>query len=760
MEGKQSATSATRAPESQVPNACLVCRARKVRCGREISGCRNCSRLGLPCPGYSRGAETTSRAEVLKSAQDLFSAAGFQKRRIGSCNDCRASKSKCSKDRPSCRRCADKGLPCLYPKHRIAVDSSVSENTDDDHTSNAGDRELYAEVLPEDAGLRGRLIAAYFERIHPLGCLSFIHKPSFMYSFDHDTIERDYGKPLLYTICAIGARCVVEPSGSQARQQGPGPGDAWADWARKEVLADIHHPTTQHVMTLLLLSAYALRRNQHALVYTLIGCLYRAMRLLGLDVEPAPDAVSTPDSLLDRQVKDRLVWAVYIMDSFVASGVDQNSMWRSDIPPIPLPWTDREFLTRTAPRRQYLDPIMQAGSWRIMRHFDVFSLTVVLIKLRNDVLKLIRKTPEDGINIWHPESEFLLLLKKLDSFDQNIPHAYRLSDLNMYVLRDQHLLGAVFQLHLLVNSVIFDLLKISLAGFTFPLAIAFRNAPPEFRSQCQTRCRFHANEVSNLMQRGLGKSEGSNGYQDRAAFDDPFCRAIVFESAKIQVVHTATVANEPSSIQFTRRNLQMTFSLFDLLQDGEEGTNKYAHALLPLCYSFGFADAAREWLRSQTPPNSANFESAAEITGSASIHHLSRGAPFRLAQLEVEDCQASANARTVTSSTNCSEQRLHKFASKQPATVPVQPLPPTNTITNNLAPTYSQSQTPNQHYTGAIAIPADAFTSQHTSEEYIRTADEMSSFLMWANAEPPNMSLYQQWPWMYDQSTAQPAYPP
>ncbi|KAI1265393.1 hypothetical protein F5Y18DRAFT_386404 [Xylariaceae sp. FL1019] len=484
------------------------------------------------------------------------------------------------------------------------------------------------------------------------------------------------------------------------------------------------------------------------------------MRLLSLDVEPAPDTASTPDSLLDRQIKDRLVWAVYIMDSFVASGVDQNSMWRSDIPRTPLPWTDREFLTRTAPRRQYLGPIMQAGSMRIIRHFDVFSLTIVLIKLRNDVLRLIRKTPEAGIDIWHPESEFLVLVEKLDSFHQNIPDAYRLSDLNMYVLRDQYLLGAVFQLHLLFNSVTFDLLKISLAGFTFPLAVAFRNAPPEFRSQCQNRCRFHANEVSNLLRRGLTKSEASNEFQDRVAFDDPFCRAIAFESAKIQVVYTATVANEPSSIQLTRRNLQMAFSLFDLLQDCEEGENKYAHALLPLCYSFGFADAARDWLRSQMPPNSGNQESAAEVTGSASIYHLSRGAPFRLAQLEVEDCQASTNARIVTSSTKSTEQRVCPLAYNQPAIVPVQPLPPTNLKTNNLAPTYPQSQTLDQVYTGAMPMPANAFTRQPTSEEYMRTANEMSSFLMWANAEPPDMSLYQEWPWMYDQSTAQPVYPP
>ena len=63
-------------------------------------------------------------------------------------------------------------------------------------------------MLPEDRDLRLRLVEAYFQRSAALRNLSFVHKPSFMKSFDQDSVVQDYGEPLLYIMCALGARYV------------------------------------------------------------------------------------------------------------------------------------------------------------------------------------------------------------------------------------------------------------------------------------------------------------------------------------------------------------------------------------------------------------------------------------------------------------------------------------------------------------------------------------------------------------------------
>lgn len=77
--------------------------------------CRNCVRLGVGCPGFSPQSEFISRKEMQKSADDIFKAAGVEKRRVGSCEECRSSKHRCTKTRPSCRRCILRNLPCIYP---------------------------------------------------------------------------------------------------------------------------------------------------------------------------------------------------------------------------------------------------------------------------------------------------------------------------------------------------------------------------------------------------------------------------------------------------------------------------------------------------------------------------------------------------------------------------------------------------------------------------------------------------------------------
>lgn len=48
-------------------------------------------------------------------SSDIFKAAGVEKRRVGSCEECRASKHRCTKTRPSCRRCLVRKLTCVYP---------------------------------------------------------------------------------------------------------------------------------------------------------------------------------------------------------------------------------------------------------------------------------------------------------------------------------------------------------------------------------------------------------------------------------------------------------------------------------------------------------------------------------------------------------------------------------------------------------------------------------------------------------------------
>jgi len=84
----------------------------QVKCDERPGACSNCQKLDIDCPGYSPINSSEAPEETVSA---IFARAGRKRRRmVGSCVDCRASKSKCSSDRPTCERCAKRGITCEY----------------------------------------------------------------------------------------------------------------------------------------------------------------------------------------------------------------------------------------------------------------------------------------------------------------------------------------------------------------------------------------------------------------------------------------------------------------------------------------------------------------------------------------------------------------------------------------------------------------------------------------------------------------------
>ncbi|UKZ77094.1 hypothetical protein TrVFT333_004812 [Trichoderma virens FT-333] len=485
--------------------------------------CRNCLRLGVGCPGFSPQSEFISRKEIQKSADDIFKAAGVEKRRVGSCEECRTSKHRCTKTRPSCRRCILRHLPCVYPSKpdkqqerepSTQPSSSVASSTAAAAglTSTVSAQPLEVDTLPKDHGLRLRLVDAFFSRSHHLRCLTFVHQPSFMQSLESASVAQDYGEPLLYAMCALGARHIYFDAtltlNGPDRDSLPNvvPGQAWAERARKEILGEMHAPTVQNLMTVALLCEYGLREDQHALVFILLAFLHRAIRLLSLDSPHPLPSNSTTAQIMQREIENRIVWASFLIDSLAANA------------------------------QHYLTQIEDSGMHTAISELDLGALLILVVRLRTKVMQIIR-VADLGMRIWEPSSQFVRIIDQLIALYNNLPERYYLTDANLYVLKEKGMLGAVFALHLFIHAVIFDLTRISLAGFNFPLAPAFKNSPVEFRAHCQSLCRFHASQVSDIIRTGMNFHPN--------AFDDLFCPDVTIESTKVQIIYAATVDESP-----------------------------------------------------------------------------------------------------------------------------------------------------------------------------------------------------------------------
>jgi len=65
---------------------------------------------------------------------------------------------------------------------------------------------LLSKTPPQDPSRLRLLFDVYFERIHPLRCLGFIHKPLFLQALDRGTLLEEYGESLVWIVAACGAR--------------------------------------------------------------------------------------------------------------------------------------------------------------------------------------------------------------------------------------------------------------------------------------------------------------------------------------------------------------------------------------------------------------------------------------------------------------------------------------------------------------------------------------------------------------------------
>ncbi|VUC20648.1 unnamed protein product [Clonostachys rosea] len=733
--------------------ACLV------KCDRSLPHCTNCVRLGLNCPGYDAETQSKSRSELQKSAENIFKASGVEKRRVGSCSECRSSKHRCTRTRPSCRRCDVKGLACVYPdrpeSNRFHGQPQVfpggSEFQQFQVLNPIGDfeadRDLYhAQNLPEQPSLRLKLVTAFFDRSYHLRCLDFIDRQNFMESFERDSIIQDFGEPVLLAVCALGARHLyldyLFSIGSTAPAPDVFPGQPWAEKARNEVLSEMNNPTA-----MVLLCDYSLRTDQNSLAFILVSFLYRVIRLLGLDESDELLHSHDPTFTLQRNIENRLVWACFFIDLFMATAGEKNTSWGNRVPNIPLP-TQQSYRSIGSPNF-YLSDIETVGVMQMTPNLDLSGIVLMTVRLRINGLHLIRKQPQSlSVNICDPSSAFIKIIQQVETIYRLLPRHLRLDDDNIYNLKRNQSLGGVFFLHFLIHAAIFDLTRVSLPGFAFPIARAFQSVSTEFSSYCQQRCRFHAARATDLVRKGL--------QHGRTPFDDIFTADAALEAIKILIIYNATVDPSPDTSRQTWEDVQTTLQFFDLFHSSKDGPKSYMGTLLPLCYIFGFRDAAEPY---RTKDLVSFNEDPAEVTGPAEVEHLSQFAPFRRARTSIKRSQSAAGSKTPSSQNeqlSLVMQPLPGLLDTSMSPVGNEPQPPPFNLQPDYPPFAAQpsgismplyrSQNAQTMVTlGSITHPSETPAipqSSMTMGDYIRAADEMSGFLTWQTSDLPPWFTY------------------
>lgn len=400
-------------------SGCQTCRARKIRCDERPGVCLNCERLGLPCTGAEQSPD--HRPSDGREAYDSTVATGLKRKRtFRSCIGCRASKTRCSGEKPVCVRCREKSIQCNYEdssepawKQQLRFAATLEPSSDNGNVVGgavtapqpnhigeqsgtipwrqrpSGDRPregmdnrmhrqsqegywcLWSSHLPGSGTIRA-LVEYYFMNIHPLRCFGFLHKPSFMQRLDADDANFR-NDALLHIVCALGALFLAAESETATKSSAStrAAGGHWAKRAQQLILSQLGDIMVENLMAAVLLQDYELRMGNFGNAFMLSGISARMAQALQVNLEHSTDVLchdsASGPGASTKESRRRLMWCCYITDSLVGSGVDQLTLIKEADIKIQLPCNERNFLLQTP----CITEVLEQGQFLRFLHSDI-----------------------------------------------------------------------------------------------------------------------------------------------------------------------------------------------------------------------------------------------------------------------------------------------------------------------------------------------------------------------------------------------------
>lgn len=230
---------------------------------------------------------------------------------------------------------------------------------------------------------------------------------------------------LLLVVCALGAKfCALryqthdhdDDEDSQlllARGVSLSAGSQWARRAHQLVALRLDRASVEVAMAVVLLHEHDLRVGNYASAFMLTGLAVRMAQALQINVEEAGEEESPPTvdglpcaglpqglSAVSREARRRLMWSIYIMDSWVGSGVDELTFVDEADLNIQLPCSDRAFesqeystveMTHPGTQLSYMSPHDHMKV--LVESLDLHGYFIRLVSLRRKVLRYKRGHP-------------------------------------------------------------------------------------------------------------------------------------------------------------------------------------------------------------------------------------------------------------------------------------------------------------------------------------------------------------------------------
>jgi hypothetical protein len=195
-----------------------------------------------------------------------------------------------------------------------------------------------------DKELIAEYIEAFFRFVYPVGCMSFLHQPTFLREWHTQTINLS----LLKVVCACALRSASEEDSERAAQ--------WMREAELDALQNLGHLSIPRLQALTLLAFFDFTYHAHS---------KKAIMLLGLAVRLAlAKRLNYEDdtlSIVEQESRRRLMWSIFILDKFCSGGVAEMTLLPAKHMQIRLPSIEKAFGHGQKTDTQVLRPISEDG---------------------------------------------------------------------------------------------------------------------------------------------------------------------------------------------------------------------------------------------------------------------------------------------------------------------------------------------------------------------------------------------------------------
>lgn len=489
-------------------HTCVTCRARKVRCDGRRGICTNCERLGFGC-SYDENVAI----EVVDSTG--HTSISVPRRRVRqACLSCHAKKAKCSGQMPKCDRCRVQGLDCVYRpgKRSIAAAFADSAAMQDHRVVSPGETTPDPNRTSFDAGARTHSVGSpvgssgledesfdalalrafdkFFRHVHHIPMFSFLHRASLMERYHAGLLDRGLllslvGITALFTNIGpgtkeLGIRCIEEAAGL--------------------VMRDFEKPSVLRLQALVIITKHRIlsRRYKSAFMLHATACRFAAALRLNHE-NPAI-------CFLAQESRRRLMWSLYMLDTTIASGQVDFSLYPEPEKQInvQLPCNERNFEFDLPEPTEPLTPPGPGpdGQPRILPDVVGFlALHVRIIWIRSRIQQLttsVLSNPSPDAMSQLP-IQSAALAAELDAFQTRLPPSFRWSEANLRLRSYSPRLGIFIMTHVWWQQCHCDLYRLCISGTKEALPDALINQmSADFVSHCRRQCYDHARAMADM----------------------------------------------------------------------------------------------------------------------------------------------------------------------------------------------------------------------------------------------------------------------